>query len=101
MMVAGKIDEKDIGGLRSGKKKINSVYLKYCVDPSSTKQTRLIPKVKQQPTQDIAERSDRFFAFLEEYVADSFSLTEDRNYIYEKVIEWVSAKQAKASSQQE
>jgi len=100
-MEAGKIEKKDISGLRNGKKKINSVYLKYCVDPSSKTQTCPTPKIKHQLADDIAERSKTFFEFLEEYVSDSFSLTEDRNYIYEKVIEWVSAKQAGASSQQE
>ena len=97
----GVISKEVLEELREGKVSINRIYNRYCDGQSSTKQARPIPKIKHQPAQNIAERSNRFFEFLEEYVSDSFSLTEDRNYIYEKVSEWVSVKRAEVSSQQE
>ena len=54
-MDAGKVDKKDIEGLRNGKKKINSIYLKYCDNKSTT----------QKPSQDLVGRIMTTFATLE------------------------------------
>jgi len=76
---AGKVKQKDIDALRSGRKTINYFFNKYCVDQS---------KVKEQPKQGLAERSNSFFKFLKSYVAKKFPRQRDRNFIFKQLSEW-------------
>jgi len=86
MMVAGKIDKKDIAGLYSGKKKINGIYLKYCVKKSGTK----------KPSQDLSGRIETTFSTLEKQFAHI-----DRTDFYNQIIEWAKAQKAGAGKQSE
>ena len=78
-ILAGKVDEKDITALRNGKKKINSVYLKYCVHKPTT----------QKPSQDLTGRIKTTLATLEKQSAHV-----NRADFYERIIEWANAKKA-------
>ena len=78
-MEAGKVEEKDINGLRSGKKKINSIYLKYCDKKSAT----------QKPPQDLSGRIESTFSTLEKQFAHV-----DRTDFYDKIIEWAKNQKA-------
>ena len=74
-IVAGKVEEKDIIGLRNGKKKINSIYLKYCVAKPTI----------QKSSQDLTGRIKTAFATLEKQITHV-----DRTNFYEQIIEWAN-----------
>ena len=75
----GKVSEKDLDELRSGKKKINSIYLKYCVNKTAT----------QKASQDLSGRIESTFSTLEK----QFSHV-DRTDLYNQIIEWANAQKA-------
>ena len=77
-MNAGKIDKKDIDALRSDKKKINTIYLKYCVKKSAV-----------QPSQDLAGRIETTFSTLEKRFAHI-----NRSDFYDRIIAWANDKKA-------
>jgi len=80
----GKIEEKTMDALRSGKAKISRIYNLYCKDQ----------KTEKQSDQDIAERSNSIIRSLKMQVARSFRQTEDRTSLYDKIIEWANAQKA-------
>jgi hypothetical protein len=77
----GKVDKKDIDGLRSGKKKINSIYNKYCAGQA---------KPRKQSNQNMEERSNSFVNLLKMQVSKYFSSIEDRKLIYKQLSEQLS-----------
>jgi ParB-like chromosome segregation protein Spo0J len=80
----GKVSEKDIAALRKGEAKINTMYKRYCVDQSNASKTT------QQSSQEIEGRLDRSLSTIER----RFSKIEDRNSLYDKIIEWANARKA-------
>ena len=87
-ILKGKVSEKDIAALRNGNAKINTMYKKYCADPS---------KVSPQPSQEIEGRIDRSLSAVER----RFSQIADRFSFYDKIIEWARAKKAGLGESQE
>ena len=77
----GKVKQKDIDELRSGKAKINTMYNKYCLDASKTKGVK----------GDISERSDRFFKSIKTQLDRFFPQSDDSNYIYQELSKQLSA----------
>ena len=72
-----KVEQKDIDALRSGKKRINSIYNKYCVNKLATQKT----------SQDLTGRISATFATLEKQFAHV-----DLSDFYDKIIEWAKTK---------
>jgi hypothetical protein len=80
----GFIREDDITALRQGRVSVSNIYNRYCKPDSKTS------KAKRKPSKDLAGQIDITLSTIER----RFSRIEDRTSLYDRIIEWASAKKA-------
>ena len=79
----GVINKEVLDQLRNGDVSIDRVFKEFCK----------VRNAKQQQTnQDIEKRTNRFMNFIKIHAAKAFPQMEDSVSLYDKIIEWASAK---------